>query len=152
MAQEDARRRRGGRAVVAAEGLRIVLRASGTSQIYGSSIQYPMPSATFLALYVLATCIGTAFSGRALLRSIGVTALALALLTLWLYAAVFVSVWCFFCAVLTLMIVGYFWWLRRSDRAVRARPLPDVRGRRARARAGWSGRAARGSRSRSPEG
>lgn len=100
--------------VVSLEGLWIVVRGPSTSHVCGSSIQYPMPSLVFIALYLLATCGGTMFSSRAPLRLIGAAALGLALLTLWFYAAVFVSVWCFFCAVLTVLIFGYFWWLRRS--------------------------------------
>ena len=34
------------------------------------------------------------------------------LVTLWLYSAVFVSLWCFFSAVLTIAICAWFWSLR----------------------------------------
>jgi hypothetical protein len=98
------------------DGLWTVVSGPGTAHVCGSSIRYPMPGAAVIALYLLATCVGTTFSSQRLLRATGVVALVLALVTLWLYTAVFVSVWCFFCAVLTVMLLGYFWLLRRPPR------------------------------------
>jgi uncharacterized protein DUF6629 len=105
-------------ALVTLDGLWIVLRDHPSAQVAGSSLQYARPSLLMVALYLLATCVGTMLSSHRFLQGIGAAALALALLTLWLYAVVFVSVWCFFSAVLTVLILGYFWWLRRSPRAV----------------------------------
>ena len=109
-------------AVVACHGLLTVMRGPSSSHIVGRSIQYELPSWFIVALYLLATCIGAFFSSRSVIRALGVTALALALLTLWLYAAVFVSVWCFFSAVLTIVIFVYFLLSRQGSSRSR-RPM-----------------------------
>ena len=109
-------------AAVAAEGLWALLRGGSTAQVCGSSVQYAQPGAVVIALYVVATCGGAMVSRDRLLRLMGVVALGLAVVTWWLYAVVFVSVWCFFCAVLTVMVLGYFRLLRRAPRPVRAGP------------------------------
>lgn len=104
-------------ALVALEGLWALLHGATTSQVCGSSVQYARPSLAVVAVYLVATCGGAMVSSHRFLRWMGFIALALALLTLWLYAAVFVSVWCFFCAVLTVMIFGFVRHLRRPPRA-----------------------------------
>lgn len=103
-----------------AVGLRLLYTMVGTpsiAQVTGSSLQYDRPSLVVIALYLLATCGGALFSSRRLLMIMGIAALGLALVTLWLYLAVFVSVWCFFSAILTVVIVVYFWSLSRSGRS-----------------------------------
>jgi len=102
---------------VSLDGLRMVIRGPSTSHVVCSSIQYASPSYPVIALYLLATCVGTVFSSHRILRLLGATALALAILTLWLYLQVFVSVWCFFSAVLTVLIFVYFWSHRRTTGA-----------------------------------
>src|SRR4051794_19235628 len=110
--------------LVSLDGLFTVLRGPSTSHVVCSSIQYGNPSYLVIALYLLATCGGALISSHRLLRVLGAAALALAIVTLWLYLDVFVSVWCFFSAVLTLLIFVYFWSLRRSARLV---PAQDAR-------------------------
>lgn len=105
--------------VVGLEGLALVLRGPSTSRVTGRSIQYAMPGAWFVALYLLATCGAVLVSGRRMLRWMGAAALGLGLLTLRLYTTDFVSVWCFFSAVLTLLVLVYL----RSLHVPR-RPLP----------------------------
>lgn len=100
--------------VVSLDGLAIVLGGAPSAHVQGSSLQYERPSVAVIALYVVATCGAALLSGRRPLRLIGAGALGLALVTWWLYTAVFVSVWCFFCAVLTVAIFGYFWSLPRG--------------------------------------
>jgi hypothetical protein len=104
-------------AVVALDGLSIVVRGPSISHVVGSSIQYAMPSLVMIAFYLVATCVAMMFSSHRLLRLMGVTALGLALVSLWLYTAVFVSVWCFLSAVLTILVVVYFWSLYGPRRA-----------------------------------
>lgn len=94
---------------VALDGLGIVLRGAGAAHVEGSSLQYARPSLVVIALYVVATCGAALVSSRRLLRVVGAGALGLALVSWWLYTVVFVSVWCFCCAVLTLAIVASFW-------------------------------------------
>jgi hypothetical protein len=95
-------------------GLYTVYRGPGTPHVDGSSIQYGLPSFIVIGLYLLATCGSALLSSHRALKVIGAAALVLALVTLWLYTAVFVSLWCFFSAVLTIMIFVRFWSLRRS--------------------------------------
>jgi hypothetical protein len=97
--------------------LSTMVRAPSIARVAGSSLQYDRPSLSIIGLYLLATCGGALVSSHRILRIMGIAALGLASVTLWLYLAVFVSVWCFFSAILTLLIVGYFWSLRRSRRS-----------------------------------
>lgn len=101
-------------AVVALDGLWRVLRGPAAAYVCGRSLRYELPGPTVVALYLLATCVGALVSSRSFVRLMGAAALVLGLLTLWLYLSVFVSVWCFCCAVLTLMITGYVVRLRRA--------------------------------------
>ena len=104
---------------VAVEGLRALLSGGSTARVCGSSVAYASPSLAVIGLYVVATCGAAMVSGDRLLRLTGVVALALALVTWWLYAVVFVSVRCFFCAVLTVMLLGWFCRQRRPRRTAR---------------------------------
>jgi hypothetical protein len=113
-------------ALVSLEGLRTVLGGPRGSHVTGSSIQYAMPSLFFVALYLVATCVGAMVSSHRLLVVLGAGALGLALITLWLYEAVFVSVWCFFSAILTLMIVGFFWSRHRRATGTSSRARLEV--------------------------
>lgn len=106
-------------AVVSLDGLATLWSGAVTSHVAGSSIRYPMPSLYVIALYLLATCVAALFSSRRLLQVLGAVALGLALFTLWLYVAVFVSVWCFFSAVLTVVLLVHVRSLRESEEPVR---------------------------------
>lgn len=89
-------------------GIYTVVGSPEGAHVAGSSIQYETPSWYVIALYLLATCISAFFSSHRLLRALGAAALGLSLVALWLYTTVFVSVWCFFSAVLTFVIFLYF--------------------------------------------
>lgn len=122
---EPVRRRRNGMVVLVALGVGVsldgavaVLRGPSTSHVAGDSIAYAMPSLLVIAAYLVATCGAALLSSHVPLRLMGAAAFGLALLTLWLYAAVFVSVWCFFSAILTVMIVVYLGSRHRSSRLV----------------------------------
>lgn len=108
---------------VAAHGLFTVATGPRTAQVSGGSIQYEMPSWYVIALYLVATCVGAFFSSHVVIRVLGASALALALVTLWLYTAVFVSVWCFFSALLSGLIFAYFLLARRASSGVLPRVL-----------------------------
>lgn len=105
-------------ALVSLDGILTVLRGPSTSHVVGSSIRYETPGLLVIGLYLLATCVAVMVSSHRPLQLIGAAALALALVTLGLYSAVFVSVWCFFSAVLTVMIFVYFWARARSRSSV----------------------------------
>lgn len=82
-----------------------------TSQVVGNSVQYNTLHLYILPImvfYLLATCVSGFFSSHKLLRLFGGLAFILALLTYWLYAEVFVSVWCFFAAILSFLIFLHF--------------------------------------------
>jgi hypothetical protein len=102
--------------VVALVGLDPVVLGPHTSHVNGSSIGYDEPSLWVIGLYLVATCGAALLSSHRLLQLMGASALGLGLVVLWLYLAVFVSLWCFFCAVLTIIICLYFWAVRRSPR------------------------------------
>jgi hypothetical protein len=107
--------------VVALAGLHTVFAGSHTSRVSRDSIQYDLPPWYVVALYLFATCIGALCSSRTLIKGMGAAALALALVTLWLYVSVFVSLWCFFCALLTVMIFASY--LSKRSREVAEAPI-----------------------------
>jgi hypothetical protein len=104
-------------AVVGSYGGFLVVDSPSPGRVTGSSIQYEMPPWYFVALYLLATCFSAFLSSEGLIKALGAAALVLALISLWLYTTVFVSVWCFFSAILTGFICVHFL-LQRTHRAV----------------------------------
>jgi len=64
-----------------------------------------------MVLYIAATCIVCFFSTHALVQLFGLTVLAFFFVTWWLYTQALFSVWCFFAAILSLIIIIHF---RRS--------------------------------------
>jgi hypothetical protein len=95
-------------AVVGLYGLYSVMGSPRPGQVANNSIQYEMPPWYIIALYLLATCISAFLSSHRLIKALGAAALVLALITLWLYTTVFVSVWCFASAILTGFIILHF--------------------------------------------
>lgn len=82
-----------------------------TSQVINKSIVYTAPHFdTFwvIVFYLTATCLAALFSSHKLINLFGGLALLSALLAYWLYSASFVSVWCFFAAILSFIIILYF--------------------------------------------
>jgi hypothetical protein len=69
--------------------------------IYVSSHFYEWP---MMALYVAATCLGAFFSSYRLVRLFGVLTLLLLIVAHWIYTVAVFSVWCFFAAILSLII------------------------------------------------
>lgn len=81
------------------------------SQIINKSIVYTAPHFdTFwvIVFYLTATCLSALFSSHKLINLFGGLALLSALLAYWLYSVSFVSVWCFFAAILSFIILLYF--------------------------------------------
>lgn len=88
-----------------------------TSQVVGRSIQYNTPHLyifLIMTLYLLSTCISGFFSSHMLIRLFGGLALVLAGIAYWFYAAVFVSVWCFFAAILSFIVFLHFYSRKRG--------------------------------------
>jgi len=73
--------------------------------IYVSTHFYDWP---MMALYVAATCLGALFSSYPLVRLFGVLALLLLIVAHWFYTVAVFSVWCFFAAVLSMIIYFHF--------------------------------------------
>jgi hypothetical protein len=63
---------------------------------------------TVMALYLAATCAGSLFSSSKLVNVFGVLALLLFVLAYWFYMVAFFSVWCFFAAILSVVIYLHF--------------------------------------------
>lgn len=84
-----------------------------------SSILYESPHFYLygvLVLYLLATCISGLFSSHHCINVFGLLAFVLAVAAYQVSAQTFVSVWCFFAAVLSLVIVIHFSGRMRSRR------------------------------------
>ena len=73
--------------------------------VYVSPHFYKVP---VMALYLAATCVGCFFSGHKLINIFGVLALLLFMVAYWVHAVAFFSIWCFFAAILSVVIYLYF--------------------------------------------
>lgn len=88
-----------------------VVRFPITAQITGRSIFYDSPHffiVGVLITYLLATCVSAMFSSHRCINAFGVLALVLAIAAYEVSVKTFVSVWCFFAAVLSLLIYAHF--------------------------------------------
>jgi hypothetical protein len=78
-----------------------------TVSIVQKCLAYHVPnpdSPLVLAAYLIATCVSCQFSSHKFVRVFGVTLFAALLIALWSYRYAFYSVWCFFAAILSLII------------------------------------------------
>jgi len=82
--------------------------------IYVSPFFYEWP---MMVLYIAATCIVAFFSSHALIRIFGLMTLCFFAVAYWFYTEAFFSVWCFFAAILSLIIYIHF--RRASQRGKR---------------------------------
>lgn len=57
-----------------------------------------------LLLYIAATCVSGFFSSHRMINAFGVLALLLFIVAYWFYTVAFFSVWCFFSAILSVII------------------------------------------------
>jgi len=81
------------------------------AQVVGRHITYISPHfyiVTVMVLYVLGTCISSLVSSHRWVRLFGVAALVSFGAAAAFYAAWFISVWCFFAAVMSGMVVMFF--------------------------------------------
>ena len=82
-----------------------------TSQILYKSISYDSPHLYLpfiLTLYVIATCISFLISSYRMINLIGVVMTTSFLITGWFFTETFVSVWCFFAAILSVLVYWFF--------------------------------------------
>jgi hypothetical protein len=61
-----------------------------------------------LLLYIVATCVSGFFSSHKMINIFGVLALLLFIVSYWFYTVAFFSVWCFFSAILSVVIYLHF--------------------------------------------
>ena len=88
-----------------------------TAKVVGGHIVYISPHffvAPVLALYILGTCVSSLVSSHAAVRLFGLAAAVSLMGAYTLYAVWFISVWCFFAAVLSVTIYLYFAPRRRT--------------------------------------
>jgi hypothetical protein len=91
--------------------LYFILRFPVTAQVEGRSIFYDSPHLFItgvLVLYLLATCVSGLFSSHRCVNAFGVLAFVLAIAAYQVSVKTFVSVWCFFAAILSLLIFAHF--------------------------------------------
>lgn len=91
--------------------LYFIVRYPVVARVEGRSIFYDSPHffiGLVLVAYFLATCISGLFSSHRCVNVFGVLAFALAVLAYEVSVKTFVSVWCFFAAVLSLLIYIHF--------------------------------------------
>jgi len=88
-----------------------IIRFPVTARILGQSISYESPHFYIIGVlvtYLLATCVSGLFSSHRCISTFGILAFLLAVLAYVLSVSTFVSVWCFFAAVLSLLILAHF--------------------------------------------
>lgn len=82
-----------------------------TSRVENHHIVYFSPHFyiyTVMGLYVAATCVSSMFSSHRIIKFFGVMALAAFTVSYLFYKISLVSVWCFFAAILSIIIYGFF--------------------------------------------
>jgi hypothetical protein len=88
-----------------------IVRFPVTAHVHDRSIFYRSPHfyiGAVLVVYLLATCVSGLFSSHRCINIFGVLAFVLAVVAYRVSAATFVSVWCFYAAVLSLLIYVHF--------------------------------------------
>jgi hypothetical protein len=86
--------------------------APATAHIVGRSIQYALPdllAPVIIILYGCATCVSCLFSSYRLVNLFGILNYVSALVAYQFYLHTFTSVWCFFAAIMSMVIVLHFW-------------------------------------------
>ncbi len=90
-----------------------------TAHIVNQSIAYHSPHfyvIPTIALYLLATCGSCLFSSNKIVNVFGSVLLISFAIAAWFYTETFFSVWCFFAAILSVLV---FWYFKRKSVAVR---------------------------------
>ena len=82
-----------------------------TSQLVGTHIEYVSPHfyvVVVMGSYLAGTCISMVFSSHKVVKVFGAVALLLYFAAYWIYTLWFISVWCFFAAVLSAIVYLHF--------------------------------------------
>lgn len=95
----------------------ILIKFPITSEIINKSIAYNSPhfyTIPVMIFYFAATCVSAFFSSHKSINVFGILAFLLAMVAYQFYAATFISVWCFFAAILSLVIYLHFFRLNQK--------------------------------------
>ncbi len=90
-----------------------------TSDIVGSHVVYNNShfyESGVMLFYFAATIVSCLFSSKRIVNVFGVLAFLFAMTAYWFYTSAFVSAWCFFAAILSIIV---FWHFKRKSVAVR---------------------------------
>lgn len=106
--------------------LYFLLASPVTAYVAGRSIFYDSPHfyiGAVLVLYLSATCVSGLFSSHRCINAFGIMAFVLAIAAYQVSVQTFVSVWCFFAAVLSLLVFAHFHGPMQACRATMTREL-----------------------------
>lgn len=108
-------------AVVGLYLLYFIVQFPVTAQVLGRHIVYESPHFYInevMILYLIATCASSFVSSHRIIRLFGALSLGSFALAYAIHAETTVSVWCFFAAVLSIVVYVYFWMERSASRAL----------------------------------
>ncbi len=91
--------------------LYFIIKEPVTAHIVNKSIFYHSPHfypLLSMGFYLSATCVSCFFSTHRMINLFGIVLLASFLISVWFFKATFFSVWCFFAAILSLLIYLHF--------------------------------------------
>ena len=91
----------------------VTSRVLGQHIVYGESLPFV---GVVMAFYLSATCVSSMLASHWMIRMFGVLSLATFIAAYAIHVATLVSVWCFFAAILSFIVYGYFRSERRADR------------------------------------
>jgi len=99
-----------------------------TAEVLGKHIVYESPHfyvISVMVLYLIGTCVSSLVSSHRIIRMFGALSLGSFAIAYAIHAATMVSVWCFFAAVLSLVVYVYFWTERSTAKALADRIHPS---------------------------
>lgn len=102
------------------------------AHVHGRSITYDSPHFYIIGvmvIYLLATCVSGLFSTHRCINAFGVLAFILAIAAYQVSVTTFVSVWCFYAAILSLLVYLHFSGPMQACRTTVAHPSERVRAR-----------------------
>lgn len=91
--------------------LNFIIQNPMVSQVSNKSIVYSMPpqyGVLLVGMYVFATCVSCLFSSHRIINLLGVLAALSLAIAYYFFTASYVSVWCFFAAILSIVVYLYF--------------------------------------------
>ena len=91
--------------------LHLIVADKVTAQIVGNSIAYHSPHLyplTIMTLYLVATCGSCLCASNKIINIFGIALLASFGVSVWFFSETFFSVWCFFSAILSLLVLLFF--------------------------------------------